>query len=480
MKKIDKSILFIPTFCIVLFTIIFSIFSSHFKSIITNCKNFIVSNFSSYYLIFGIMIVLILFYIAFSNIGKIKIGKEKTKMKESKWFSLIFTSTMAADILFFSFHEWSLYSKDLNVSKTTSLQYSLFHWGITPWSFYIILAIIYGYFYWNKKIKLQKISQACSPIIKKKYVLKFINIFSVLVLLFGTTTTFSITTPLISQLVSNVFDIKNSVLLNIIILLTIFVLFTSAVFIKNGIEVIAKYASLTFVGLLVLFLIFGNTKFILENGLKNLGLMFSNTIQNNFGLNNNLAINYTSFYWSYWIVWTIATPFYIGKISYGRTIKEIILKGLLAGVGGTFLSFIIFGGAFISFSNEILEPIQLIILTLKKIFINYTAISIFIVISMVLLYTSTFDIITETMCEFSKNDENVKTNKFLKIYWSLTFLILPILLIIFKSSTELLLSLSIIMALPFSLIIVLIILSFFKEIKKDKDLMEKIDYEKIT
>lgn len=480
MKKIDKSILLIPTFIVILFTIIFSIFSNTFKNAIINVKIFVVSNFSNYYLIFGIAIVLILFYIAFSDIGKIKIGKEKTKMKESKWFSLIFTSTMAADILFFSFHEWSLYSKDLNISKTTSLQYSLFHWGITPWSFYIILAIIYGYFYYNKKVKLQKISQACSPIIKKKYVLKFIDIFSIIVLLFGTTTTFSITTPLISQLVSDIFNIKNSIFLNVVILLLIFTVFTSAVFIKNGIEVIAKYASLTFVGLLILFFIFGNTQFLLENGLRNLGLMFSNSIQNNFGLDTNLAKNYTSFYWSYWIVWTIATPFYIGKISYGRTIKEIILKGLLAGVSGTFLSFIIFGGAFISLSNEFLEPIQLIVSSLRSIFKNYSVISIFIVITMILLYSSSFDVITETMCEFSKKNENVKISKFLKVYWSLTFLILPILLLIFKSSTELLLSLSIIMALPFSLIIILIILSFFKEIKIDKDLMEKKDYEKIT
>ena len=39
----------------------------------------------------------------------------------------------------------------------------------------------------------------------------------------------------------------------------------------------------------------------------------------------------------------VAAPFFIGKISKGRTVKQTILGGYIFGLGGTFTSFIILG-----------------------------------------------------------------------------------------------------------------------------------------
>ncbi|MER8277591.1 BCCT family transporter, partial [Acinetobacter baumannii] len=47
--------------------------------------------------------------------------------------------------------------------------------------------------------------------------------------------------------------------------------------------------------------------------------------------------NWTVYYWSYWMVWCVATPFFIGKISKGRTIKNVILGGYSWGLAGTYL-----------------------------------------------------------------------------------------------------------------------------------------------
>lgn len=43
------------------------------------------------------------------------------------------------------------------------------------------------------------------------------------------------------------------------------------------------------------------------------------------------------------MVWSVATPFFIGKISKGRTIKNVILGGYSWGLAGTFISFIVLG-----------------------------------------------------------------------------------------------------------------------------------------
>ena len=50
-------------------------------------------------------------FLAFSRYGKIKLGAKEDKPEYSsfKWGAMIFTSTMGADILFYSQWEWSMY-----------------------------------------------------------------------------------------------------------------------------------------------------------------------------------------------------------------------------------------------------------------------------------------------------------------------------------------------------------------------------------
>ena len=51
---------------------------------------------------------------------------------------------------------------------------------------------------------------------------------------------------------------------------------------------------------------------------------------------SNFPQDWTIYYWAYWMVWCVATPFFIGKISKGRTIKNTILGGYGWGLAGTF------------------------------------------------------------------------------------------------------------------------------------------------
>ena len=58
---------------------------------------------------------------------------------------------------------------------------------------------------------------------------------------------------------------------------------------------------------------------------------------------NHFPENWTIFYWAYWMVWCVASPFFIGSISKGRTIRQTILGGYVFGVGSTFVSFLVLG-----------------------------------------------------------------------------------------------------------------------------------------
>ena len=86
---------------------------------------------------------------------------------------MIFTSTMAADILFYSLCEWALYANEPYIEELGGIQkwastYPLFHWGPIVWSLYIVLAVAFGFMLHVRGRNRQKFSEACRPLFRDK------------------------------------------------------------------------------------------------------------------------------------------------------------------------------------------------------------------------------------------------------------------------------------------------------------------------
>ena len=87
-----------------------------------------------YYLIVGLIFLLSTLFLGFTKWGKIKLGDKQDYPEYStlKWGMMIFTSTMSADIIFYSLCEWMMYANEPLVKQSPdslnlSLTYSLFH-----------------------------------------------------------------------------------------------------------------------------------------------------------------------------------------------------------------------------------------------------------------------------------------------------------------------------------------------------------------
>lgn len=496
MKKFRLSVLAIPLLIMLVLGITITLFPESSITVISTIRTFINNNISIWYTVFGIAAIALVIYLAFSKIGRIKLG-DKKKMNTFTWGSLIFTSTMAADILFYSLHEW-MYYWDADISQITSNSttsskilwsetYSLFHWGFIPWSFYLILAAIYGYWFYKKhKTFNNSLSSMCEPVLKSqtnKTLGKSIDVISIVGLLCGTSTTFSVTTPLMTELVCKLLNITSSPVISISILMIVAIIYTIAVLIgSKGINVVAKLTTIFFALLLSTFFIVGNPQFIIENGVQSIGNMLQHFIQlstwTDPSRTSGFVQDWTTFYCAYWIAWCIATPFFIAKISHGRTIKETLLGGMTCGLLGTFASFIIFSGyglnlqsngSFdaITMLNEGINPALIIIEMISTSNIS-SFIYIILLISMICLYSSTFDALTDVVSSFSYKSLdmiNETPSKKIKLFWSSIFLILPIALLFLDTTNQLLMSIAIIGALPLTIIMILIVISFFKDLK---------------
>lgn len=492
LQEIDWVATIVPLAGVVLLGILFMSFPVESSMILRNIRTWLGDQFSIYYALLGVGIFCCTMYAAFSRYGKIVLGDEaKPEYSSFQWGVMIFTSTMAADILFYSLLEWALYANEPYVAELGSIQkwaptFPLFHWGPIAWGFYIMLAVAFGFMLHVRKVEKQKFSEACRPILKDRvdgWMGKVIDLIAIFALIAGTATTFSLATPLLAAAMSHVFGFQTSTGLTIGILVLIAVVYTSTVLLgMKGVSKLATICTYLFFALLAYFLFAGGeTVYILETGFSSIG----NLVQNFIGLatwldplrETSFPQKWTIYYWSYWMVWCVATPFFIGSISKGRTVKQTVLGAYSWGLAGTFTSFIILGNYGLAqqlkhgvdltgFLAENTDYSAMIIRIFDTLPLSQLGL-ILLAVTMIAFYSTTFDALTLVVSAYSYKSlaETHDTDKRIRVFWSVVLILFPIALIFSENSMYNLQSVAIIAALPIGFIIALIVASFFKDAK---------------
>ena len=494
-SDIDWISMLVPLVGVVVLGVLFMTMPNQSTIVLETVRGFLGNDMSIYYILIGILAFGATMYMAFSRFGNIKLGDiEKPQYSSFAWGAMIFTATMAADILFYALIEWSLYASEPHMEQLGDMQlwastYPLFHWGPIAWGFYIVLAVAFGFMLHVRMRSKQKFSEACRPLFGTKVdgiLGRFIDIIAIFALIAGTATTFSLATPLLSAAFAHVFGIGDTVGLTISILIVIAIVYTIAVLIgMKGISKLANVSIFIFAALLFYFLFLGGeTRYILETGVSAIGNLAQNFIflatRTDPLRETTFTQDWTVFYWAYWMAWCVATPFFIGMISKGRTIKNTVIGGYCWGLAGTFTTFIILGnyglaqqmkhgldtvgtiynadysinsGAIIAiFETLPLPALALIILG----------------INMILFYATTFDALTMVISSYShkKLAPGEEPDKRVRAFWAVLFILFPIALIFSENSLYSLQSVSIIAAFPIGIIITLIVISFFRDARK--------------
>lgn len=494
-KQVDWMITLVPLGIVVVLSVLFFLMPEQSNAVLSQIRFFFGDTFGTYYLIIGLGVFLLSIYIAMSKYGNIVLGGQDEKPKYSffAWGSMMFTCGLAADILFYSFSEWVMYAADPHIAELGGIQewagvFPMFHWSFIPWGFYLVLAAAFGFMLHVRKRERQKYSEACRPLLGKYtdgFAGKIIDLLAVFALLAGTATTFSVATPLMAEVVSELFhvEISRTVITIIILLLTCLVYTYSLLHGFKGISFLAKACIYLFFGLLLFVLLFGGeTKYIIESGFASFGKMIGEFIELSTFTDpqrtTSFPQNWTIYYWAYWMVWCVAAPFFIGSISRGRTIRQTILGGYGFGVGSTLVSFVILGnysmGLQTSGTADFIAQYQAdgdvygMIISVIKTLPCAPLILVLLLITMIAFYATSFDSIalTASCYSYRKLGEHENPSKMIQLMWCILLIVLPIGLVFSESSMSNLQSVSIVAAFPIGIVIVMIAVSFIKDAKK--------------
>ena len=123
LKKIDWLLVIIPIIAVVGLSLILIIYPSESHTFLQSCRAFLTSQLMYYYLIVGIVFLCSTLFLGFSKYGKIKLDVNESeqvtpKYSTIKWGMMIFTSTMSADIIFYSLCEWMMYANEPMIRRT--------------------------------------------------------------------------------------------------------------------------------------------------------------------------------------------------------------------------------------------------------------------------------------------------------------------------------------------------------------------------
>lgn len=455
------------------------------------------SNVGWFYILLLNGLLLFAIYLGFGKFKHVRIGGKTAKPDFSlkAWFAMLFSAGMGIGLLFWSVAEpISHFNHNPFISDTSNavekaksaMSLTFLHWGVHVWALYAVIGLALAYFTFNRKLPLT-IRSLFQPILGKAIYGKWgdlIDVVSVVATLFGLATSLGLGVQQVNSGLTYLFGIENSVYVQVVLIIIITAAATmSLVFgLDKGIKIVSEWNMRFAVVLLLFMIIAGPTIFILKSFIQNIGeYSFVFFEQSTWTEAYKSVVNkeswqstWTIFYWGWWISWSPFVGVFIARISKGRTFKEFILGVLLVPTLLTFLWMTVFGGSAIyqelignhSISEAVNNNISTSIFYLLE---QYplasisSGLAIILVVGFFITSSDSGSFVVDTLTSGGRHD----APKGQKIFWaSMEGTIAGVLLI--GGGLVALQTASLLIALPFAILIIFICYSFYKALSEDQ------------
>ncbi len=351
------------------------------SSVLSDASSKLLGLFSTYYIY--VVTIFLVFCIAFAlvpSIGRQKLGgvNEQPEFSNFSWFSMMFGAGMGIGLMVFSTAEplWHFGENpeiiNGNVAPyahetiASAFRYSFLHYGLHPWSIYVVTGLALAYFSYRYNLPLT-IRSTLVPLLGKRlngYTGHILDITAIIATLLGIAVTIGYG---ISQLVAGFNEIfgfdwiissepddapsaTKSALFLALFLVMFLSIVSAATGIGRGIKVLSNLNLSLSCLLLLFFAISGPLLFLIN--------LYGYALVDYLSLLPVISIEVfelgtaagnwqeqgTIFYWAWWIAFAPFVGLFLARISKGRTIREFVLGAMLAPAAMCFVWIALLGG----------------------------------------------------------------------------------------------------------------------------------------
>lgn len=476
-----------------------AVFPELTESLLNTIKDFIFVNLNYVYVWSVTIFVLFLLYLMFSKYGDIRLGRNDSKPDYSffSWISMLFAAGMGIGLMYFSVAEPMQHYSDAVFAGESAVQraknaqlYTFFHWGIHAWAIYGIVGLSLAYFAYRYRLPLS-LRSCLYPLLKDRIKGRWgnvIDIFALCSTFFGITTTLGFGVVQINSGLETLGVLPGNSFLYQVIIVTVLVSISVASAVSGvdkGVKLLSNINIVSVLVLLLFVVILGPTVYLIGSFTEGIG----GYINNFFSLTFNTHIyeenmlpwfyDWTILYWAWWISWSPYVGLFIAKISKGRTIREFIAAVLIIPTLFNFIWMSVFGNSAIWFDTNIADgalgrlasdPDALMFRFLE--YLPLTEIVSFVVIAIIIIFfVTSADSGMFVMNSIATKNARISP-KWQTIGWGVLLAILALMLLN-AGGLVALQSMTLITALPFSVIMLLFIISLVKALSIDQSYYER-------
>ncbi|WP_235893438.1 BCCT family transporter [Litoribacter populi] len=313
--------------------------------------------FGGFYLVLGLLTVLVLLILAFSPLGKVRFGSDKPAYSWFSWIAMMYSTGMGAGLLLRAVQEPAFYfqhpAREVDYSlEVFSLQYTFFHWGLTPWGFYTMFGLIVGYQLFSEKKTILS-SSILGERFQKPVFTAPIDSVTVISTMLGVVAALGLGSRQVLEgmaFMGGIAPFAAQSAAWVVLIIGVVAGISAYLGVSKGIRVISNL-NIGIALLLMLFtLVVGDVPLIFSNLFTSLyeylkGFFHMSLNMGEYKVGRPFLKNWTYFYWAFWLAWAPFTGVFIARISKGRSIRGFILGALLIPSLGTFLWFSVFGSS---------------------------------------------------------------------------------------------------------------------------------------
>jgi len=467
--------------------------------ILDTVKEFIFINLNWVYVWGVTLFVIFLVYLMFSKFGNIKLGSNDSKPEYSffSWISMLFAAGMGIGLMYFSVAEpMQHYSTEvfatnhyINRAKNAQL-YTFFHWGIHAWAIYGVVGLALSYFAYRYRLPLS-LRSCFYPLLKNRINGKWgnaIDVFALCSTFFGITTTLGFGVVQVNaglQTLGVVPESSFTYQIIIVGVLTLLSIISATSGVDKGVKILSKINIITVVVLLLFVLLLGPTVYLIGSFTEGIG----NYINNFFSLTFDTHVydeatlpwfySWTILYWAWWISWSPYVGLFIAKISKGRTIREFIAAVLIIPTLFNFIWMSVFGNSAIWFDINIAKGALSALAdnpdALMFKFLDYMPLSglvnYLVILIIIIFFVTSADSGIFVMNSIATKNA-IKSPKWQMVFWGALLAILALMLLN-TGGLQALQTMTLITALPFSIIMLLFCVSLVKALMIDSSYYER-------
>ena len=348
--RVNRPVLFLSVAGIVALTAWAFFARTSAATVLSTVTTWISTNLGWFYILTATAAVVFVLFIAFSHTGTIRLGPDHSRPQFGifSWSAMLFAAGIGVDLMFFSVAEpVTMYFNppqgggETRQAAEDAVVFAMIHYGITGWALYALMGMAFGYFAYRLNMPLA-IRSALYPLIGKRIhgpIGDSVDIAATLGTTFGIAASLGIGVVQLNYGLKLMFGLEEGPGAQaILVVLSVGIATLSAVSgVDKGIKRLSEVNVLLAIGLMAYVVVADKTAFLFDAIIMNIGdyvstfpswtmdtYAFSDTPE----ATNQWLQSWTLFFWAWWVAWAPFVGLFLARISRGRTLRQFVVGTL--------------------------------------------------------------------------------------------------------------------------------------------------------